>query len=435
MTDFSFLENNPNTYKYNLWRRSQGIPATRFEWDNALKADGVPILARRKETAIDPNIKVEHNLFSQIQEEKSSYIGANIEVTFGADIKEDVIKKYADLERRCYLKTLLKELVEDCSGWGNTYLLSFLDYNNRVSLKKIYSWNTYIDEDTGNGYVTEYQKKKDGTLTDNVKIYEYDNTNCRIYSSTASNIKSALYQGEFRHGFGLMPLVEFPNNKNRTGNSEKSVYLLDAYDRLTADNLTEWGSLRQAYLLLKDMGDIDKATAKEFKRLAMIIGRNENSDARFITKNLNPDFARFITERTWSSIWSTASIPDPNVLESLSNVTAFQISQLYRRLDNNCNNLINEWQKSLQQLDDVLASYWTGLDIDSVQDYDTYQIDYKFNKNIPIDVMTYLKDLKEAGALLPQREILIKAGYSETEAEDIQEQYKQENGKEMNNDK
>jgi hypothetical protein len=139
-----------------------------------------------KETAIDPNIKVDHNLFEQIQNEKSAYISSNIEIVFGQEIPEDVRQKYEELEKHYFLKTVLKSLMGDCSGWGNSYILCYLDELNQAAVKKIYSWNSYIDENTGNGYIIEQLKNIRNELTDRVKIYEYDNTHCYVYNTNSS---------------------------------------------------------------------------------------------------------------------------------------------------------------------------------------------------------------------------------------------------------
>lgn len=74
---------------------------------------------------------------------------------------------------------------------------------------------------------------------------------------------------------------------------------------------------------------------------------------------------------------------------------------------------------SLEYVDRLLQSYWTGLDINSVSGYSTEEVNYDFKRNIPNDVMTWLKDMLQAGGKLPQKEIFIKAGYTEQKAEEL----------------
>ena len=83
--------------------------------------------------------------------------------------------------------------------------------------------------------------------------------------------------------------------------------------------------------------------------------------------------------------------------------------------------------KSFEYLDRVLKSYWTGLDLNSVPDYSTYDIDYEMIRTVPKDVMTYLKDLRTAGGLLPNAEILKRSGYDEQTAEELAQRANEEN--------
>jgi len=90
-------------------------------------------------------------------------------------------------------------------------------------------------------------------------------------------------------------------------------------------------------------------------------------------------------------------------------------------------NTVNQWKKSLEYLDRVLKSYWTGLAVESVADYNTYDIEYIFNRNMPKDIIADLEALRRAGAMLPNEEI-IKRGLSvdEKKAQELAESASQE---------
>jgi len=220
------------------------------------------------------------------------------------------------------------------------------------------------------------------------------------------------------HGFIGIPLVEWSNNDNKQGNAELAVGLMDAYDRLISDNITEAATFRAAYLLLKNMGNIDDKIKAEMQKSGVFTG-GADADAHFITKDINPEFIKFIVQKTWSGIWIVSSSVDPEAVSNLQNATAFQISQMYRNMEEDCKDTEAEWKISLEYLDRLLKSYWTGLDIKSVADFSTEDINYDFKRNIPKDVMTWLKDMLAAGGKLPQKEIFIKAGYDEKKAEEL----------------
>lgn len=402
--------------KYNLYKRSRNLPASGFDWANPEDADGVPILARAKVTASDPNVKTTYNNFAVIQRTKAGYLAGDIIRKFADGFDEKVIAKYTEFANLNHLNSVFMRLMKSCAGWGNSYSLCYLDALKRVRIKQIQSWNAcvcYDDNDEpekGNVYYTCDDETSER--------YEYDAVNVTVYKKAKGSNKET--KGKTTpHGFKGIPLIEWKNNDNGQGNAQIAVSLMDAFDRLMSDNITEWATFRQAYLLLKNMGLIDEDIKEELQKTGVLTASGDNAEARFITKDINPEFVKFITAETWAGIWVVASSVDPKALASLSNATAFQIAQLYRNMEEDCKDTELEWKVSLEYLDRILQSYWTGLDTKAVTKYSTEGITYEFTRNIPRDVMTWLKDIVQAGGRLPQKEIFIKAGYSETEAETL----------------
>lgn len=405
--------------KLNLSKRSKNIPASSFDkWDNPEDADGVPILARTKVTASDPNVKTTFNNFATVQRTKAGYMAGNIKRDFSDKILDDLKNKYISFDNLNHTKRLWKKLMFACTGWGNTYTLCYLDTKKQVRIKQIKSWQAKVIYDDNDEPIQGYVYYPDPDNKDQEVVYYYDDLIMVKYVKP-KNGKDYQKAEEGFHGFKQMPLVEWVNNDNKMGNAQIAVSLMDAYDRLMSDNITEWATFRNAYLLLKNMGLIDEAIKEELQKTGILTADGDNSEAKFITKDVNPEFVKFVTSETWSGIWTVASSVDPKALASLSNATAFQIAQLYRNMEEDCQDTELEWVASFEYLDRILQSYWTGLDLQSVNNYLTEDISYELTRNIPKDVMTWLKDMIAAGGKLPQKEIFKKAGYTETEAETL----------------
>lgn len=408
--------------RYNLNLRSNGKPASKFDWCYPEQADGIPILARTKVTESDPNVKTFYNNFAVIQRTKAGYLGSNITRVYSDDVQEDLKKKYEEFDNLNHFKTKLKKIMFAGAGWGNSYSLCYLDAQKRVRFKQIPSWNAKIFYDDngepikGFVYYTE-NKKQIVYVYDDLLVLRYEkNTNSNQYILVEESI----------HGFSVMPLVEWKNNDNIQGNAQIAVSLMDAYDRLMSDNITEWATFRQAYLLLKNLGIIDEDKKGDLQKSMIIEASGDNAEAKFITKDVNPEFVKFITQECWTGIWIVASSIDSRALASLSNATAFQIRQMYNNMDVDCDDTEAEWRISLEYLDRILQSYWLGLDTKAVTQYDTSSISYEFVRNKPIDIMTWLKDMLTSGGRLPQKEIFIKAGYDEQKAEELASEAMQE---------
>ena len=162
------------------------------------------------------------------------------------------------------------------------------------------------------------------------------------------------------------------------------------------------------------------------QKTGVIIGKEESSEVKFITKDVNPEFSKLVLETVWNGIWVVASSVDPKALATLSNATAFQINQLYNLMENDSKNTEMNWKISLQNLDEILKSYWTVLDINSVPNYDIYDINYEFPRNKPKDELADLEALLRAGGRLPQAEIFRRSGYPEEKAIELAKEAEKE---------
>lgn len=413
MINKKLLEKDEITFRLHL--RSLNKPASCFEWHNPLMADGIPIYARQKSTYSDPNIRVGYNNFQVIQRTKSGYLGGDIQRTYSDNIPDEVKDKYSEFDNLNHFKSFLKKLMFSCSGWGNTFSLCYLDEANNVRIKQVQSWQAKVEYDDNGEPLKGYVYYP---IDERMHVWEYDGVYVTEWIASKSGASYILLTEPKEHGFKGIPLIEWCNNDNKQGNSELAVPLMDAYDRLISDNITESATFRAAYLLLKNMGFLDDKTKAEMAKTGVFSG-GADADARFLTKDINPEFIKFVMSETWAGIWIVSSSVDPKALASLTNATAFQISQMYRNMEEDCKDTEAEWKISLEYLDRILKSYWTGLDVRSVNDYSTEDINYDFKRNIPNDVMTWLKDMLQAGGKLPQKEIFIKAGYTEQKAEEL----------------
>lgn len=425
---YSQIRENPEfKNKYNLFLRSLGRVASKFDWSNSEDADGVPILARHNVTNADPNIKIAYDNFSSIQNEKASYMASKIKRVYSDKIEDKVKTKYQDFDRLNSFNTKLQDMMVSCVGWGNTYSLCYLDENKKIRFKEINAWNAKVFYDE-NGEPKEavicYQHE------DSSYLYFYDKLNVTVYKSIDSkvdyvNTKTYItVENETTlHGFKEIPVIEWINNKQKRGNAQKATSLIDAYDRLISDGVTEWATLRNAYLFLKDMGFIDEEAKASMQKTGLIIGNSDSSEIRFVTKDVNPEFTELLADKVWSGIWVVACSVDPIALSTLANVTAFQIAQMYRCMEQDSQNTESRWQRSLEHLDRVLKSYWTKLDESPVSDYDTYNVNYEFVRNLPRDILSELEALRRAGGELPQSEIFIKYGYDEDKAKKLAKEH------------
>lgn len=419
-----FIEDKAEVDKliYAMYLRSENKAASSFAQTNPVEADGVPILARRKISQSDANIRISHDLFGLIAKEKAGYFASNIQRSYTDDIPEKVREKYQVFDRTNRFDKRMKSLAVDCARWGVGYSLCYL-YEGKVHFSQLNAWQAAVHYNDKSGepeYGFVYDMQAKGANGKAVKVWVYDAQNVSTYMG--STLQNAKLIETSPHGFGAVPVIEWRNDENMIGNAERAISLIDAYDLMVSDNATEQAAFRNAYLLLSNMGMIDEETKTEMKKTGVLVADTENAKAEFITKNINPEFAKLVMDTLWENIFVVSATVDTKALATLANATAFQIGQIYRGMENDCKTTELEWRDSLETLDRLLKSYWTVLDTPTAEDYNTYDVNYVFNRNKPKDTLSDLEALKRAGGVLPNSEILRRAlNLTETEAEELAE--------------
>ncbi len=413
-----------DSVNFALYERSTNMEASSASWDDLRLADGVPILARKKVSTSDANLRLNHDLFNLVAKEKAGYFASNIKRTYADDVQEDVRNKYLEFDRRNSIRKKYKNMGISCSSWGVTYSLCRLSEQGMVLFDEVDAWNAKVfyggDGQPVVGYI--YGVDKDSVM----HVKEYTNIETITYKGSKDSERLEQVDRKF-HGFRAVPLIEWRNDETKQGNSERAVSLIDAYDLMVSDNSTEQAAFRNAYLLLTNLGTIDEDTKEQMRKTGILTADGENPKAEFVTKDINPEFSKLVMQTVWENIFVVSSTVDTKALTALSNATAFQISQIYRNLENDAQNTELEWRESLEQLDRVLKSFWTGLASPSTGDYNTYDIEYEFKRNKPKDTLSDLEAIRRAGGIVPNYEILRRTlDVSETVARELAEEAEQE---------
>jgi SPP1 family phage portal protein len=114
---------------------------------------------------------------------------------------------------------------------------------------------------------------------------------------------------EMKHGFDRVPLVVYENNEDMIGDFSCVVPLIDAYDVLVSDSLNEFERFAWAYLILKGflMGQEDVEEIKDKRTISLL---NKDDEIAFLTKDINSDFVKFMSEMVRGEIHRQSGIPN-----------------------------------------------------------------------------------------------------------------------------
>lgn len=366
-----------------LYYRYTGIKASRFEWDNPLDADGVPIYARTINSASKVNHK-NHTPFDQkITVNKSSYIVGN---------QINVQENLRELLNATDFDTIMYELVQASTRGGNAFILMTIE-DKVVELKKINEWEcvSVYHPITGElvfsvRYYPEIHTDRGNiALASEKMIYElYESDTVTRYESQGGQSFTVIGDKAAIHGFSGIPLIEFPNNTERMGDVELTLSLQDAFDIADSDLSSEISQLRLAYLALIDQGlEVDDDLIDKIVQTG-IIPLTEHGDAKFIDKNLNAAAVENLKKDLERRIYAFSNSYNPDELGTDGQMTAYQIRQKLFSLDNSSNETIAQYKKSLRYLFGVLLNT-------------AYTEEINFMKNIPRNTLEDVKMSVEAG--------------------------------------
>ena len=117
----------------------------------------------------------------------------------------------------------------------------------------------------------------------------------------------------YDHAFGQVPVVHYRNNEEETGDFEKIISLIDDYDKALSLDADELEQFRNAYMILKGFGKLDKDFYKNIRDAGAICipsGNNSNIGAEFLTKNANTDSTHKHLEVVVDNIHKFSQVPN-----------------------------------------------------------------------------------------------------------------------------
>lgn len=144
---------------------------------------------------------------------------------------------------------------------------------------------------------------------DNYDITLVDDKIIREYTMPKEGGSMVQTGDEIRHFYGRCPLAVYRNNEEMLGDFDPVEPLIDAYDVLVSDSLNEFDRFAWAYLLLKGMA-LSQENAEKLNRLRMFENLEDTGDVSFLTKEIDSEFIKFMTDLIRSEIHRQSGIPN-----------------------------------------------------------------------------------------------------------------------------
>ena len=259
--------------------------------------DGEHDIINRKKPSALSNVKVVVNHAQFITDIATSYLLGNpVEYALKKDatgFKDDDLKPIMDMYQQQDIGTIDFEVATDNGVSGIMYELEYADENNQVLTAPVDADTCVIAYDDS----VQHRKLWAIIFKTSTDVITTDNPNgvvsMQVYTATQiikyeNSNKKLLKTDELPHYFTKVPVVRFRNNRKETGDFEKVIGLIDAYNLSLSDRVNDKVQLVEAILVAYGF-DITKEQMQAIKdgRLLTNLPKPQDAKAEFLVKQLN----------------------------------------------------------------------------------------------------------------------------------------------------
>lgn len=216
--------------------------------------------------------------------------------------------------------------------------------------------------------------REDGCEYETVEIYEPD-----VVTRGRFDGRTFFPERETPHCFGGIPIIFYDNNREKQGDFEPVLSLVDAYDRLQSDSVNDFALFADSYLAISGMGATDAEDIARIRRDRVIL-LEDGGDAKWLTKTVNDEYIEHLKERIARDIYRFSGTVDM-AEETLYGNNLSGVAIRYRLL-----NFENRVAVTEQYFRRALTARWRRVcDLLNLtgEQYDASSIRMQFIRNLP----------------------------------------------------
>lgn len=273
------------------------------------------------------------------------------------------------------------ELAKSCSIYGVAFELLYVDNDGIVRFKQLDTkecipvYDDSIEEELL--YLIRYYKNFDLiTETSTLTVEIYSREDIKVYKGDEfANSLNLINQTE--HYFKLCPVVIYKNNNEETGDYEKVISLIDAYDKLESDSLNDFEYFVDAYLVLHGMN----AEAEDIKAMKenRVILMDADTSAEWLIKDANDGQQENMKNRIEQDIHKFSKCPDLSDDSFSSNASGVAIKYKMLGTENLISIKERKFKKGLQRRIELIG-YIESIKNNNI-DFRSFSI--TFTRNLP----------------------------------------------------
>lgn len=363
--------------------------------------DGVPIFRRRPrfEKGNQLNNRLNNDFFSEIVDFKTGYIAGKpisysyskteeSETDTGSKEKTDAAgKALTDFVAYANMYDVDMQCVKYAAICGYGTRLFYIDKRGKENVMFILPYQAALLYDTDDmsdpEFGVRYYKTRDihDAVVCKAEFYNSE----YVYSFSGGSFDTLEQTGQPKpHMFGGCPLQGIPNNEELTGDGEKVLSLIDAYDKSMSDSSNEIENFAQAYMVFENV-NIDESTMAESQQSGAfkLWNGTGNSKLYYLTKDINDTFLQNYHDRLEDNIYRFSKTPNIND-ETFGNASGISLKFKLTELETKCGMLQAKMQAAGMYMFHLLSgSFAKRLGVTLVPE----QCVMEFKRNFPLDTL------------------------------------------------
>lgn len=333
-----------------------------------------------------PNNILRSNICRYITDVHTGYF-MGVPMTF--DFESGSMGEKAAPMLREVLEPMLFEAARDASIYGTAFAMVKAE-NGGIRTVRLDPEKTFAveDEEGNQAAVVKFKGTKGRTLSgeiytgEGVRAFEYRDR--RIETSPLNRLP-----------LGAIPIVEFKNNPDRTGDFQPVTSLMDAYNLLLSGAMDDMQSVATAFLALYGMQGTTKEDIDEANR-SRVLSLSENGKAEFVVKNVNPAAIDSLKSTLMKDMLMVTKTPDLSDESFAGNVSGVAMEYKLWGIEQSRSQKQRCFAPAVRELARVLGLYWGYKDV-------TEGMKLNFYKNLPQDVEKICSNLSKVSDIVSRK--------------------------------
>lgn len=310
------------------------------------------------------------------------------------------------------------ELAKAASIYGVAYERLYFDEDGKLRFKALPTeeciavYDTTVDNNLL--YLIRYTLDEDINTDQRFYWIEViDNEKIITYKSNIM-LSSLTDRHEEFHYFKMVPVAIYKNNEEETGDFEKIISLIDAYDKMESDSLNDFEYFVDAYLALygynADAEDI--VQMKENRVLLM----DEGTKAEWLVKNTQDTSIENIKIRLDNDIHKFSFCPNMTDKDFASNASGVAIRFKLMGTENLVSIKERKFKRGLQQRLEIISL------VDSMLGggFDWRDIDIIFTRNLPANDLDNAAIINQLRGIVSDETLLAQLSFVNNIPDEIQ---------------